>query len=85
MAQAPQQPTFNRQVDYVQSPSQQPGHGPPAPMLYHPPQQTTGPQNKYQTVVAIPNLGVAPAPVDCPSCTQRAMTNATYHSGNVTQ
>jgi hypothetical protein len=85
MTQATQQSTFSPQVDYTQYPSQQSGIVPPAPIPHQLSQQPAGQQNQYQTVVAIPNLGMAPAPVDCPTCGKRAMTNTTYHSGNVAQ
>ncbi|EXJ91677.1 hypothetical protein A1O3_00227 [Capronia epimyces CBS 606.96] len=40
--------------------------------------------SQYRQAVAIPNLGMSPAPVDCPCCGQRCMTNVSYHSGNTT-
>ncbi|OAL36114.1 hypothetical protein AYO20_04528 [Fonsecaea nubica] len=39
---------------------------------------------QFRQAVAIPNLGMSPAPVDCPACGQRAMTNVSYHTGNTT-
>lgn len=38
----------------------------------------------YQSVVPIATLGDSPAPIDCPSCHQRAMTSATHVTGDCT-
>jgi lipopolysaccharide-induced tumor necrosis factor-alpha factor len=46
------------------------------------------PQNdgsQFRTATAIPNLGMGPSPVDCPSCGKRGMTRVSYHAGNTTQ
>ena len=39
----------------------------------------------YRQAVAIPNLNMSSAPVDCPSCAHRRMTTLSYHAGNTTQ
>jgi len=41
-------------------------------------------QQQFHRAIAIPNLGMGPAPVDCPNCSQRCMTNVSYHAGNTT-
>jgi lipopolysaccharide-induced tumor necrosis factor-alpha factor len=48
-----------------------------------PPQQHSG--TVYQNVTPIASLGRGPAPVDCPACGQRAMTNVAFETGNTTQ
>jgi hypothetical protein len=40
---------------------------------------------QYQTAMPIPALSVSNAPVDCPSCGQRAMTTTAMVSGGTTQ
>ena len=47
------------------------------------PAQNDGSQ--FKTATAIPNLGMGPSPVDCPSCGKRGMTRISYHPGNTTQ
>ncbi|KAL9623426.1 MAG: hypothetical protein Q9160_002319 [Pyrenula sp. 1 TL-2023] len=61
-------------------PQQQPPFQQQQPMAYAP---AAGSQ--YQTAVAIPNLGMGSAPVDCPSCGRRGMTRTEYVVGNTTQ
>jgi lipopolysaccharide-induced tumor necrosis factor-alpha factor len=84
MAYPPQQPTFNQQATFPQQPNQQQAFNPQASMQM-PPQQMPGQARQFQNAVAIPNLGMGAAPVDCPTCGQRAMTNISYHAGNTTQ
>ncbi|KAI9740981.1 MAG: hypothetical protein M1834_002692 [Cirrosporium novae-zelandiae] len=38
----------------------------------------------YEQAVPLTNLGMAPAPVDCPACRARALTRISHHSGNTT-
>ncbi|KAF2654493.1 hypothetical protein K491DRAFT_693799 [Lophiostoma macrostomum CBS 122681] len=45
-----------------------------------PPQQPSG--MVYQNVTPIASLNRSPAPVDCPACGQRAMTNCSFETGN---
>src|SRR4051794_41137771 len=80
MGYPPQQAPFNQQPMYPQQPNQQ--------QAFHPqmaPQQMPAPPRQYQNTIAIPNLGMGAAPVDCPMCGARAMTNISYHTGNTTQ
>ncbi|KIY03442.1 uncharacterized protein Z520_00133 [Fonsecaea multimorphosa CBS 102226] len=61
----------------------------PPPQMQMPAQQQYGQYQRsvsgnFRQAVAIPNLGMSAAPVDCPACGQRAMTNVSYHTGNTT-
>lgn len=84
-------PNQQQQQMYGQAPPQQYQGG---PQSQGQPQQMQGgggagmAQNdgsQFRTATAIPNLGMGPAPVDCPSCGKRAMTRISYHPGNTTQ
>src|SRR5271169_2096869 len=84
MGYPPQPAPFNQQPMYPQQPNQQPNQQ----QAFHPqmvPQQMSGQPRQFQNTMAIPNLGIGAAPVDCPICGSRAMTNISYHSGNTTQ
>jgi len=83
MAYPPQQAPFNQQGAFPQQPNQQQVFHPQASMQM-PPQQMPGQPRQFQNASAIPNLGMGAAPVDCPTCGQRAMTNISYHAGNTT-
>lgn len=57
---------------------------------YFPPQsmqqqQQQDKQCQYQTATPLASLNRSPAPVDCPSCGERAMTVTSFESGNTTQ
>lgn len=41
-------------------------------------------QSQYRTATPLHSLGEAPAPVDCPSCGNRALTRIEYKSGQTT-
>ncbi|ERF70700.1 hypothetical protein EPUS_02566 [Endocarpon pusillum Z07020] len=79
-----------QQQMYGQPPPQQYQGGPTSPPGQG--QQMGGggmAQNKndgsqFKTATAIPNLGMGPAPVDCPSCGKRGMTRVSYQAGNTT-
>ncbi|EXJ67501.1 uncharacterized protein A1O5_09514 [Cladophialophora psammophila CBS 110553] len=68
------------------SPMQQPHQEYPEKVYGHPqmPPQQRSASSQFRQAVAIPNLGMSPAPVDCPACGQRSMTNVSYHTGNTT-
>src|SRR5271156_6340646 len=80
MGYPPQQAPFNQQPMYSQQPNQQQAFHPQMP-----PQQMPGQPRQFQNTMAIPNLGMGAAPVDCPMCDSRVMTNISYHTGNTTQ
>jgi len=82
MAYPQQQPSFHQGVP-AQHPNQQQAFNqqPSAPM---PQQQMPAQARQFQTAMAIPNLGMGAAPVDCPMCGQRAVTSISYHAGNTT-
>lgn len=42
-------------------------------------------QSQYRVGVPLSNLQDTAAPVDCPQCGTRAMTNVSFESGNTTQ
>jgi lipopolysaccharide-induced tumor necrosis factor-alpha factor len=42
-------------------------------------------QSRYLQATPIPALGRSAAPVDCPACGKREMTNVSYEVGNSTQ
>ncbi|KAF2712307.1 hypothetical protein K504DRAFT_499410 [Pleomassaria siparia CBS 279.74] len=71
-------PPQQNQSGYIQPQPGQPQQAPHNPGM--PPQQQSG--TVYQTVTPIANLNRSPAPVDCPACGQRAMTNVAYKTGN---
>jgi hypothetical protein len=48
------------------------------------PMQRSG-QQQFQTAVPLSSLNRAPAPVDCPSCGQRALTVTNLEVGNTNQ
>lgn len=49
-------------------------------------QQSPQPQqSQYRVGVPLSNLQDTAAPVDCPQCGTRAMTNISFESGNTTQ
>ena len=73
--QQPQQQAFNPQASMPQQQQQQQQQQMMMP----------GQARQFQNAVAIPNLGMGAAPVDCPTCGSRAMTNISYHAGNTTQ
>ncbi|KAF1842558.1 uncharacterized protein K460DRAFT_370529 [Cucurbitaria berberidis CBS 394.84] len=79
-----QQPVYAQQPQqqYAGSPPPQQPQGayiqPQQPGM--PPQQQGG--NVYQNVTPIASLSRGPAPVDCPACGQRAMTNTAFEIGN---
>jgi hypothetical protein len=85
-------PQHPQQQQYFQ---QQPGfaspHGaspvPQQPVAQQPqqPQQATKTGTVYHNATPIAALGRGAAPVDCPSCRQRAMTMISYEVGNSTQ
>lgn len=77
-----QQPMHQQQQMYGQSPPQQIQGGTVPGQHQHGAQQTNG--NQFKTVTAIPNLGMGPSPVDCPSCGKRGITRVSYHPGNTT-
>src|SRR5271154_4560642 len=80
MGYPPQQAPFGQQPTYAQQPNQQ--------QAFHPqmaPQLMPAQPRQFQNTMAIPNLGMGAAPVDCPICGSRAMTSISYHSGNTTQ
>jgi hypothetical protein len=84
-----QQQMHQQQQMYGQPPPQQ-YQGGPAPQGQ--PQHMGGGagtvQNdggQFKVATAIPNLGMGPSPVDCPSCGKRGMTRISYHPGNTTQ
>ena len=57
-------------------------------MAYQQPQQQVVrvPTNQlYQSAMPVGTLGPGPAPIDCPSCHQRAITSISYKSGDCTQ
>ncbi|OQV03768.1 LITAF-like zinc ribbon domain-containing protein [Cladophialophora immunda] len=69
------------------APMQQPTHEYPEKAYGQPqmpPPQQRSVSGQFRQAVAIPNLGMSAAPVDCPACGQRAMTNVSYHTGNTT-
>lgn len=39
----------------------------------------------YQNAMPVGTLATTPAPIDCPSCKQRAMTNTEHVTGDCTQ
>lgn len=39
----------------------------------------------YTSSIPIRSLGLAPAPVDCPICRQRTVTNVNHKAGTTTQ
>jgi len=85
MGYPPQQVPFNQQPMYPQQPNQQQAFHPqmvPQPMQGQPMQGQ--PMRQFQNTIAIPNLTMGAAPVDCPICGARAMTSISYHSGNTT-
>lgn len=47
--------------------------------------QQTPQQSQYRVGVPLSNLQDTAAPVDCPQCGTRAMTNISFESGNTTQ
>jgi len=64
---------------------------PQAPQQYYGGDQPQGqqaqplpPQSQFQTAIPLAALNRSPAPVDCPICHQRAMTNVHYESGGFT-
>ncbi|OAP63355.1 hypothetical protein AYL99_02582 [Fonsecaea erecta] len=71
-------------------PMQPPSHEYPEKAYGHPQMPSQQPygqrsvSGQFRQTVAIPNLGMSAAPVDCPACGQRAMTNVSYHTGNTT-
>ncbi|OCK86319.1 hypothetical protein K432DRAFT_376825 [Lepidopterella palustris CBS 459.81] len=69
---APQQPI---QQQYQQPIQHQQNPGMPL-------QQPSG--TVYQNATPVASLGRGPAPVDCPACGQRAMTNVAFETGNTT-
>ncbi|KAF2433582.1 hypothetical protein EJ08DRAFT_628843 [Tothia fuscella] len=50
----------------------------------HPQQAGVQPQSMFKTVVPLQALGGSPAPIDCPSCHQRGLTNTHHMSGDCT-
>lgn len=70
---AHQQPYAEPQQGY---PQQQPN------IQQHTPAQ---PKNNYQMATPLASLQQSPAPVDCPACGVREMTNTSYASGGTTQ
>jgi LITAF-like zinc ribbon domain len=86
-----QQQMQQQQQMYGQPPPQQYQGGPMSPgQQQQQPQQAGGAMapvdgSQFRTATAIPNLGMGPAPVDCPSCGKRGMTIISYHPGNTTQ
>ncbi|KAF2841118.1 hypothetical protein M501DRAFT_1000277 [Patellaria atrata CBS 101060] len=81
----------SQQEYFQQSPQQQPPGYSTSPTISPPAQQhpTTSQEQKptghqYQTTTPIAALQRGPAPVDCPACGQRAMTNISYESGGST-
>jgi hypothetical protein len=78
----PQQPTApqtSKDPYYNQSGQPQP-QVQPGNMAY--PSTANG---GYQTVVTLANLSRAPAPVDCPRCNQRGMTECDSEAGGFTK
>jgi hypothetical protein len=47
--------------------------------------QTSHANSQYKTAAPIAALGRSPAPVDCPSCGQRALTTTSFVVGNTAQ
>jgi lipopolysaccharide-induced tumor necrosis factor-alpha factor len=83
-AQQPQQHAGSPQPQHPQGAHMPPQMGAAAqPQPGMPPQQQSG--TVYQNVTPIASLGRGPAPVDCPACGQRAMTNVAFETGNTTQ
>jgi hypothetical protein len=78
--QNPGQPQMHQQGSYGMPPPQQQYQQQPMQ-----PMQQGGGGTQFQTAVAIPNLGMGSAPVDCPSCGKRGMTRLEYATGNTTQ
>src|ERR1700722_9237438 len=82
------QPPFNQQPVYPQQPNQQPNQQLNQQQAFPPqmvPQQMPSQPRQFQNTMAIPNLGMGAAPVDCPICGSRTMTSISYHTGNTTQ
>jgi hypothetical protein len=82
--QQPQMVQMQPQMVYQQQPQmvQQPQ------MAYQQPQQRViqMPSTQvYQSAMPVQALGEGAAPIDCPSCHQRAITSTTYKSGDCTQ
>jgi len=77
--QNPGQPQMHQQGSYGMPPPQQQYQQQPMQ-----PMQQGGGGTHFQTAVAIPNLGMGSAPVDCPSCGKRGMTRLEYATGNTT-
>src|ERR1700733_4832246 len=85
MGYPPQQAPFNQQATYPQQPNQQQAFHPQMVQQPMPGQPMPGQPRQFQNTIAIPNLSMGAAPVDCPICGSRAMTSISYHTGNTTQ
>lgn len=67
-------------------PTQQQQNQQQAPVMPQQQQQPIQPQqSQYRVGVPLSNLQDTAAPVDCPQCGTRAMTNISFESGNTTQ
>ena len=78
------QPSYEMsQLMYGQPPPQPDQGGPISSEAYT--SKSSQQATQYQTATPIPNLGMSPAPVDCPACGKRGMTKISHHAGNTTQ
>jgi hypothetical protein len=81
-----QQPGMVYQQPQMAQAGSQPGfvHQNSNGMVTQQPQAGNQQTSQYQSAVPIATLGDAPAPIDCPSCHQRAMTSTTHVAGDCT-